>query len=127
MINRPFSAYRARRSRGLRAGNYSYRRRAANLTASLNPANFSSNPRRACLRTDGVLFVGDSLAIVAAIDTAIARPQRRGFHQRGCLDAKIARWWGSGGSDCHNDMKVNPVSKNVYLSASRGKGPDAQA
>ena len=25
-----------------------------------------------------------------------------------------------------NDMKVNPLSKNVYLSVSRGKGPDAQ-
>ena len=24
-----------------------------------------------------------------------------------------------------NDLKVNPVSKNLYLSASRGKGPDA--
>ena len=24
-----------------------------------------------------------------------------------------------------NDMKVNPLSKNVYLSVSRGKGPDA--
>ena len=24
-----------------------------------------------------------------------------------------------------NDVKVNPISKNVYLSASRGRGPDA--
>ena len=42
------------------------------------------------------------------------------------LDAKIAAMAGIPADQIVvNDMKVNPISKNVYLSASRGRGPDA--
>src|SRR5580704_15578101 len=77
---------------------------------------------------DGVLFVGDSLGgSVVAIDTgdrkaaaSIAKVNVQG------IDEKIAALVGVAPDQILiNDMKVNPISKNVYLSASRGRGPDA--
>jgi hypothetical protein len=42
------------------------------------------------------------------------------------VDAKIAALVGvTADQILVNDVKVNPISKNVYLSASRGRGPDA--
>src|SRR5205823_6341337 len=42
------------------------------------------------------------------------------------VDAKIAALVGVTPDQIMiNDVKVNPISKNVYLSASRGRGPDA--
>jgi hypothetical protein len=77
---------------------------------------------------DGVLFVGDSVGgTVVAIDTgdrkaAASAPK---INVQGIND-KIAALVGvTPDQILINDVKVNPISKNVYLSASRGRGPDA--
>jgi hypothetical protein len=78
---------------------------------------------------DGVLFVGDSLGgSVAAIDTNDhTAPKGAASINVDGLDAKIAAMVGVPADQIVvNDMKVNPLSKNAYLSVSRGKGPDAQ-
>jgi len=78
----------------------------------------------------GVLFVGDSLGgSIVAIDTgdikAPASPPK--INVEG-LDAKIAGLVGVAPDQIViNDVKVNPISKNVYVSASRGRGPEAIA
>lgn len=77
---------------------------------------------------DGILFVGDSVGgQVVAIDTgdrkAPTSPVK--FNIDGIND-KIAAMVGvAPGQVVINDMKVDPVSKDVYLSASRGRGPHA--
>lgn len=77
---------------------------------------------------NGILFVGDSVGgEIVAIDTndhtashSAAKTDVKG------IDEKIAALVGVAPDQIMiNDVKVNPVSKNVYLSASRGKGPDA--
>jgi hypothetical protein len=77
---------------------------------------------------NGVLFVGDSTGgTIVAFDTndhaaskAAAKVDVQG------IDEKIAALVGvTPDQIVVNDIKVNPVSKNVYLSASRGRGPDA--
>jgi hypothetical protein len=78
---------------------------------------------------NGMLFVGDNLGgSVVAIDTQDTK-KASGPVQINVtgLDQKIAALVGvTPDQVVVNDMKVNPISKNVYLSASRGKGPDAQ-
>src|SRR5580692_11868374 len=78
---------------------------------------------------NGMLFVGDNLGgSVVAIDTQDTK-KASGPVQINVsgLDQKIAALVGvTPDQIVLNDMKVNPLSKNVYLSASRGKGPDAQ-
>jgi len=76
---------------------------------------------------DGILFVGDSIGgQVVAIDT-----QDRNVHAAGKvdvpgIDAKIAAMVGVAPDQIViNDVKVDPLSKNVYLSAARGRGPHA--
>jgi hypothetical protein len=75
-----------------------------------------------------VLFVGDSTGgAIAAIDTDDRTPARAGskVDVQG-IDEKIAAMVGVMPSDILiNDVAVNPISKNVYLSAARGRGPDA--
>jgi len=72
--------------------------------------------------------VGDSAGgSVVEIDTNDhARPAAAtGVDVEG-IDAKIAAMAGAAPSDISiNDVKVNPISKNIYLSVSRGRGPDA--
>ena len=76
----------------------------------------------------GILFVGDSVgASVVAIDTedtkAPSAPVK--INVQG-VDAKIAALVGITPDQLViNDIAVNPISKNVYVSASRGRGPDA--
>lgn len=77
---------------------------------------------------DGVLFVGDSVGgSIVAIDTqdskAIASAPKVNISG---IDQKIAALVGvTPDQIVINDVKVNPVSKNVYLSGARGHGPDA--
>jgi len=102
----------------------------ANLTSSLKSGKLQLKSAGAlAFGPDGVLFVGDSLGgSVAAIDTSdhTAPKGAVAINVEG-LDAKIAAMVGVPADQIViNDMKVNPLSKNVYLSASRGKGPDAQ-
>src|SRR5262245_51455929 len=77
---------------------------------------------------DAVLFVGDSTGgAIAAIDTDDRTPARPGskVDVQG-VDEKLAAIVGVMPSDILiNDVAVNPVSKNVYVSAGRGRGPDA--
>ena len=76
----------------------------------------------------GILFVGDSVgAAIFAIDTGDTKAPAApvAINVQG-LDTKIAALVGVTPDQIMiNDMKVNPVSKNVYISASRGRGPDA--
>jgi hypothetical protein len=77
---------------------------------------------------DGILFVGDSVGgAVVAIDTGDRKPAATAtkINVEG-IDQKIAALVGvTSDQILINDVKVNPISKNVYLSASRGRGPDA--
>jgi hypothetical protein len=77
---------------------------------------------------DGILFIGDSLgAAVFAIDTedrtapaTVAKIDVRGVNE------KIAALLGTSADQILiNDVVVNPISKKVYMSVSRGRGPDA--
>jgi len=77
---------------------------------------------------DGILFVGDSVGgAVVAIDTGDrkAAASAAKINVQG-IDEKIAALVGvTPDQILINDVKVNPISKNVYLSASRGRGPEA--
>jgi hypothetical protein len=79
---------------------------------------------------EGILFIADPLAgTIFAVDTGdrtaangSGRPKVEG------LDEKIAGMLGITAKDLLiNDIAVNPISGNTYLSLSRGKGPDAKA
>src|SRR5580704_4018464 len=79
---------------------------------------------------DGILFVGDSVgASIVALDTGDRAPASSSpkFDVKG-VNEKIASLLGTSADQIMiNDVKVNPVSKNAYLSVSRGRGPDAAA
>lgn len=76
----------------------------------------------------GVLLVGDTLsAAIYAIDTGDdkAAVGEKTVNIEG-VNQKIAAMMGSEAADTViNDMAVNPLSGNLYLSVSRGRGPDA--
>lgn len=77
---------------------------------------------------EGILFIGDpQAAAVFAIDTGDAEetesPAKLAVED---LDKKVADLLGTSPQDVLiNDLAVNPISGNVYLSVSRGTGPDA--
>jgi hypothetical protein len=74
----------------------------------------------------GILFVGDSIgASVVAIDAEDTKaPTRPVKINVDGIDGKIAAMVAvTSDQIVINDVKVNPVSKNVYVSASRGRGP----
>jgi hypothetical protein len=77
---------------------------------------------------DGILFVGDSVGgSIVAIDTEDRKAPATAvkINVQG-VDEKIAALVGVTPDQIMiNDVKVNPISKNVYLSGSRGRGPDA--
>jgi hypothetical protein len=98
-------------------------------TSSLTPGKAQLTSAGAlAFGPDGVLFVGDSAgAQVVALDTNDHTAARSAvkIDVQG-VDAKIAGLAGTAPDQIAiNDMKVNPISRNVYLSASRGRGPDA--
>ena len=77
---------------------------------------------------DGILFVGDTQgAAVFAIDTADHSPSSStGPLNVLGINEKIAALLGTTAQDILiTDLAVNPLSQNVYLSVSRGRGPDA--
>src|SRR5256714_4860319 len=76
---------------------------------------------------DGVLFVGDSIGgAVVALDTNDKTPVKTAAINVQGLDQKIAGLVGVMPDQILiNDVAVNPISKNVYVSAARGRGPDA--
>ena len=78
---------------------------------------------------DGVLFIGDSLAAqIVAVDTQDNKATgdtKAGVNIAG-VDGKIAAALGTTADQISiRDIVVNPVSKNVYISVSRGKSTDA--
>lgn len=77
---------------------------------------------------DGVLFIGDSQsAAVYAIETGeTAGDANQAEVNVESIDAKVAAALGTTPDDILiNDLAVNPASGAVYLSVSRGRGPDA--
>jgi hypothetical protein len=77
---------------------------------------------------DGVLFVGDSLggSIVALDSGDTAKAKGATTVEIKALNQKIAAVLGTTADQIMiNDMVVNPTSKRVYISVSRGKGADA--
>jgi hypothetical protein len=78
---------------------------------------------------DGVLFIGDSIgAQIVAIDTADTKAGPAATVNIQGVDAKIAAALGTTADQISiRDIAVNPASKNVYISVSRGKSTDAIA
>ena len=76
---------------------------------------------------EGILFVGDPMAArILAISTGDTKAAKGGDFAVQGLQDKIAALLGTSADQILvNDLAVNPLSKNVYLSVSRGKGPDA--
>lgn len=77
---------------------------------------------------DGVLFVSDpQAAALFAIDTGDkADKQAPGQVAIEDINGKVASALGTGAEQVLiNDLAVNPASGNIYLSVSRGRGPDA--
>lgn len=77
---------------------------------------------------EGILFVGDAQsAAIFAIDVkqTAGDPSKVKLNVEG-IDAKVAAALGTTPDDVLiNDMAVNPASGAVFLSVSRGRGPDA--
>ena len=101
----------------------------ADFTASLKPGKADikfAGPLK--FGPDGVLFVGDSLgSTIFAIDTQDRTPAKSGDVDITNLDMKIAALLGASPDLLLlNDMAVNPISKNVYVSLSRGRGPSGE-
>jgi len=77
---------------------------------------------------DGILLVGDSLgASIVALDVDDhAKANAGGTLEVKGINEKAAAMLGTTADQITiQDVAVNPISKNVYLSISRGKGPDA--
>ncbi len=76
----------------------------------------------------GILFIGDSIgAAVIAVDTRDDSPAgaSASVDIKG-INRKVAALLGTTPEQILiNDVKVNPVSKKIYLSVSRGRGPQA--
>jgi hypothetical protein len=103
---------------------------AADLTESLKkgtPDLKSAGPL--AFGPQGILFVGDPQgAAIFAIDTGDRREGAAGPVKVEAIDGKVASMLGTTEKDILiNSMAVNPASGNIYLSVSRGKGPDAAA
>jgi len=105
-------------------------RRPATVTAAGDFASGSAGLKSAgalAFGPDGMLFVGDSVGgSIAAIDTGDRTPSAVSKIDVQAIDEKLAALVGVMPSDILiNDVAVNPISKNVYVSAARGRGPDA--
>jgi len=100
----------------------------ASLTDSLKSG--SADLKSANVMTfgpEGVLFVGDSLGgALYAFDTQDRTPSKGGPVDIKGINGKIAAMLGTTPDEVSiNDLKVNPISKNMYLAVSRGRGPAA--
>jgi hypothetical protein len=103
---------------------------AASLTDSLKPGTPDIKQAGAlAFGPEGILFVGDSMsAAIYAIDTG-DRPSKaaEGALKVEGINEKIAGLLGAETRQVKiNDLAVNPLSGNAYLSITRGQGPDAQ-
>lgn len=108
---------------------------ASTLAFGANSVTSSLKPGKAALKSagalsfgpEGVLFVADPMgAQVFALSTGDSKAAKGGEVNLPGINEKVAALLGvSADQILINDLAVNPVSKNVYLSVSRGKGPDA--
>jgi len=78
---------------------------------------------------EGILLVGDAQsAAIFAIDTGDRKPSGEGAINVEGIDEKIAAMLGTDAKSLLiNDLAVNPLSGNAYLSVARGKGPTSAA
>ena len=78
---------------------------------------------------DNILFVGDTpAATIWALDVQDRASSKSGSVEIKGVNEKIAALLGTAPDQILiNDTAVNPVSKNIYMSVSRGRGPDAAA
>lgn len=103
--------------------------RADDLTQGLqkgNPDIQSAGPL--AFGPEGILFIGDTRgAAVFAIATGDTKPQAEPKPVKVAgIGQKIADLLGTKPQEVQvNDLAVNPISGRVYLSVSRGRGPDA--
>lgn len=101
----------------------------ADATSSLKAGNAQLKSAGAlAFGPDGVLFVGDSVgSAIYALDTGDRTPRTKAPAEIQGINDKIAAMLGVARDQVLiNDVAVDPLSKNVYLSVSRGRGPDAQ-
>ncbi|HEV8543733.1 MAG TPA: hypothetical protein VGR78_15165 [Verrucomicrobiae bacterium] len=77
---------------------------------------------------NGILFIADTkAAAIVALDTADTRMGPGTDLKVEGIDKKVAALLGTAPDQILiNDMVVNPLSHNVYLAVSRGRGPDAK-
>src|SRR6185369_15785887 len=97
-------------------------RQSVNAAAALTPGKADLKSAGALtFGPDGVLFVGDSIdGAVVALDIADRTPVRTAAFNVEAVDQKIAALVGVTPDQIMvNDVAVNPISKNVYVSASR--------
>jgi hypothetical protein len=77
---------------------------------------------------EGVLFIADTkAAAIAAIATGDTKPAANPKPLKvEAINQKIAALLGTSADQILiNDLAINPISHNAYLSVSRGRGPDA--
>lgn len=103
----------------------------ADLTESLKPGTVKlTSIGPLAFGPDGVLFVSDpTAAAIYAIDTGdrSGDPGKVRYEIKD-IRSQIAARLGTKPEDIQiNDLAVNPISANVYLSVTRGSGPDAAA
>ena len=79
---------------------------------------------------EGILFVGDAkaAAVVAIATGDTKKAGGKGAFKVAGIDGKVAAALGTSAENILiNDLAVNPISRNAYLSVSRGRGNDAKA
>jgi hypothetical protein len=103
---------------------------AIGFTASAAPGDAATLQSAGALAfaPGGVLLIGDSAGgQVVAVETGDTAKAGPGKVEIADLSAKIAAMLGTTADQIAvNDVAVNPVSGSVYLSVSRGLGPDAK-
>ena len=101
---------------------------AAEMTASLKAGKAGLQSAGVmAFGPDAVLFVGDSVGgAIWALDTGDRKATSAKAIEIAGANQKIAAMLGTAPDQILiNDMAVNPVSKRIYFSVSRGKGPEA--
>lgn len=100
----------------------------AALTESLKPGKAEPKSTGAmAFGPEGILFVGDSIgAAVYALDTQDRTASAAAPIDIKGMNEKISAMLGTTRDEILiNDLTVNPISKKIYLSVSRGRGPAA--
>ncbi|MEW6306156.1 MAG: hypothetical protein AB1705_22035 [Verrucomicrobiota bacterium] len=103
---------------------------AANLTAGMTEGKVSlQSGGPLAFGPEGILFAADTRgAQIFAIATGDTKPGSSAPLKVEGINQKIAATLGASADQVIiNDLAVNPISRNAYLSVSRGRGPDATA